>query len=230
MVSTFIVTLFTNSVKNDDDENKIFKRCVVSLNPEYPEGFGFTLNSEIEPKFTIFTVETDSPAYAANLRASDVIVEIDKKNIRRSEFEKVKSMILQSKKNGSVEILAISKQAYLKLKSDGKKLSQNLATNENTLFFYDKKKIKKMNLHLCEFDVYEENLGFSVASLKSNPGIFRVTDVVPGSSAAISNLKDNDLIVEVSGTNVENLSYDDLIALLQKKKCERNLKILIRRD
>ena len=110
-----------------------FKRCVVQLIPEYPEGFGFTLNSKIKPKYTIFSVDPDSPAYAANLRPTDVIVEINKKNIRRLKFEKVKNMLSESKNNGQVEILAISKEGYLFFKNKKKKFSsRKLVTTDNT--------------------------------------------------------------------------------------------------
>lgn len=106
---------------------------MVQLIPEYPEGFGFTLNSKIKQKYTIFTVDPDSPAYAANLRPTDVIVEINKKNIRRLKFEKVKNMLSESKNNGQVEILAISKEGYLFFKNKKKKFSsRKLVTTDNT--------------------------------------------------------------------------------------------------
>ncbi|RNA05783.1 Na(+) H(+) exchange regulatory cofactor NHE-RF2-like [Brachionus plicatilis] len=110
-----------------------FKRCVVQLIPEYSEGFGFTLNSKLKPKYTIFSVDPDSPAYAANLRPTDVIVEINKKNIRRLKFDKVKGMLSESKANGQVEILAISKEGYLFFKNKKKKFSsRKLVTMDNT--------------------------------------------------------------------------------------------------
>ncbi len=85
-----------------------FKSCNVVLLPDF-QGYGFTLNSKIKPKYTIYTIDPNSPAYKANLRESDVIVQIDKKNIRRQKFDKIKQMLSDSKKKGGVEILAIDR-------------------------------------------------------------------------------------------------------------------------
>jgi C-terminal processing protease CtpA/Prc len=108
-----------------------FKRCTIKL--ESNNNFGFTLNSKVKPKYMIFAVEPASPAYAANLRTSDVIVGIDGKNIRRLKFDKVKQMLSDSRKNGQVEILAISKEGYLYYKNKKKRFSSTkLVTSDNT--------------------------------------------------------------------------------------------------
>lgn len=109
-----------------------FKRCIVQLIPEF-KGYGFTLNSKVKPKYMIFTVDPDSPSYAANLRATDVIVEIDKKNIRRMKFDKVRQLLSETQKNGQVEILAISKEGYMFFKNKKKRFSSTkLVTLDNT--------------------------------------------------------------------------------------------------
>ncbi len=81
----------------------------------------------------IYTIDDKSPAYKANLRETDVIVQIDKKNIRRLKFDKVKEMLSESVKRRQVEILAINKEGYLYYKNKKKRFSSNkLVTNENT--------------------------------------------------------------------------------------------------
>lgn len=109
-----------------------FKRCTVNLTPE-SDNFGFTLNSRIKPKYMIYDVAFNSPAYMANLRTNDVIVEIDRTNIRRLKFDKVKEMLNRSKQNRRVEVLAISKEGYLYYKNKKKRFSSTkLVTTENT--------------------------------------------------------------------------------------------------
>ena len=109
-----------------------FKRCNVQLLPEY-SGYGFTLNSKSKPKYSIFSVDPLSPAYAANLRTTDVIVEINRKNIRRLKFDKVKQMLSESHKDGHVEILAIDKAGYLYYKERRKRFSSTkLVRDDNT--------------------------------------------------------------------------------------------------
>jgi len=119
-----------------------FKRCLVvlpqqsdstSLPHPQAKGYGFTLNSKVKPKYMIFSVDPASPAYAANLRATDVIVEINKKNIRRLKFDQVKQMIIDSQKERKVEILAISKEGYMYYKERRKRFSsRKLVTLDNT--------------------------------------------------------------------------------------------------
>ena len=114
------------------DNKPKFKRCNVQL-LEGSKSYGFTLNSKVKPKYMIFSVDPNSPAYAANLRTTDVIVEIDGKNIRRLKFDQVKQLIVNSQKNGKVEILAISKEGYMYYKEKRKRFSsRKLVTLDNT--------------------------------------------------------------------------------------------------
>ena len=115
-----------------NDSKPKFKRCIVHLKPKF-NGYGFYLNSNSQPKYSIFSVDPLSPAYAANLRTNDVIVEIDKKNIRRLNFDKIRQMLCETKQHGHVEILAISKEDYDYYKKKGVKLSnKNLVKPNNT--------------------------------------------------------------------------------------------------
>ncbi len=131
--ATGLSNLNSASVGNFSTTNKPkFKRCNVQLIPGFT-GYGFNLNSKSKPKYSIFSVDPLSPAYAANLRATDVIVEIDKKNIRRLKFDKVRGMISESKQRGQVEILAISKEGYTYYKERRKRFSnKNLVRPDNT--------------------------------------------------------------------------------------------------
>ena len=112
-----------------------FKRCDVRLMPD-SDGFGFALNPRNKPKFSIYSVETNSPAYRANLRANDVIVQVNKQNIRRLKFEKVRQMIKEASEKGQIEILAIDQDGYLYHKQRRRRFSsKRLVTPENTDYF-----------------------------------------------------------------------------------------------
>jgi len=85
----------------------------------------------------IYSVDQNSPAYKANLRETDVIVQIDGKNIRKLKFDKVKQLLSDSQKKGRVEILAIDKEGYKYYKERKKKFSsKKLVTEDNTEPFY----------------------------------------------------------------------------------------------
>ena len=100
------------------------------------DGFGFALNPRNKPKFSIYSVEPDSPAYSANLRANDVIVQINKQNIRRLKFDKVRQIIKEASEKGQIEILAIDQDGYNYNKQRKRRFSsKRLVTPENTDYF-----------------------------------------------------------------------------------------------
>jgi hypothetical protein len=80
---------------------------------------------------------------------------------------------------------------------------------------------------LCRVRAYEEQLGFTIAGSKANRGIFKVNDVTPNSPAAHSGLLNDDFIIEISGVNVENLTYQEVVEMIRNKKQEDDLQLLV---
>ena len=80
---------------------------------------------------------------------------------------------------------------------------------------------------LCRVRAYENQLGFTVAGSKANRGIFKVNDVSPNSPAAHSGLQNDDFIVEISGVNVESMTYNEVVTLIKAKKQEDDLQLLV---
>jgi hypothetical protein len=107
-----------------------FKRITINASPNY-QGFGFTINSQVKPKYMIFDVDVGSPSEMAGLEKMDVLIEVNGKNIRRSSFEKVRYYLSQSYLTGKVEILVISKDGYLWFKERKKRFSSKLANDSN---------------------------------------------------------------------------------------------------
>jgi C-terminal processing protease CtpA/Prc len=99
-----------------------FKRCVIRKSPDF-NGYGFTLNLKAKPKFIVYSVDSKSPAYASGLRETDIIVEIDGKNIRKQKFEKVRQTIKDTATKGEVELLVIDREGYLFYKKKKKNFS-----------------------------------------------------------------------------------------------------------
>jgi hypothetical protein len=80
-------------------------------------------------------VEENSPAFRANIRDNDILIEINNKNIRRSKFEKIRMLLSDANKKGKVELLVISLPGYNWYKSKNKRFSSKLTTTENVEFF-----------------------------------------------------------------------------------------------
>lgn len=111
-----------------------FKRCTVVATPNF-KGFGFTINSQVKPKYMIYEVDKNSPAEFAGLRKNDVLIEINNKNIRRTSFEKVRVLLSQAYLTNKVELLVISKEGYAWFKSRKKRFSSKLTTENNVELF-----------------------------------------------------------------------------------------------
>ena len=120
-----------NHLKNHKKDIR-FKRCNLRRLPG-AEAFGFIITPQAKPKFSIYQVDADSPACNANLRKSDVIIEVNKVNIRRMKFIDVLKLLKNDSTHETMQILAISREGYDHYKDKNKRFSsKNLANNENT--------------------------------------------------------------------------------------------------
>ena len=87
-------------------------------------------------------VEENSPAQRANVVESDVLIEINKKNIRREKFENVKEIVSNGLKSGKVELLLINMSGYKWFKNKNKRFSEiaRFITPGNTDYFSSENK------------------------------------------------------------------------------------------
>jgi hypothetical protein len=95
------------------NKNLKYKRCKIYLANDSEGEYGFTMSSRVKPESMIYSVDLDSNAYKANLRANDVIVEINKINICHFKHEQILQMLKDSKKEKQIELLVIQKEYYL---------------------------------------------------------------------------------------------------------------------
>ena len=80
---------------------------------------------------------------------------------------------------------------------------------------------------LCRVKAYEPNLGFIVLGSKQHEGTFKINEIVPNSPAAHSGLQNQDIIIEVTGVNVLNMKYEEVVDLIKAKKNEDDLQLLV---
>ena len=122
---------------NETMEIGNFKRCTMTIVPGQ-ESFGFSLSDSKDPKHTIFAVLPNSPAFKANLRKNDVVIEINGVNIRRRKFEQLKELIEESSEEGNLEILAIDEKGYYYYKDRNIRFSKigSYFSNENIIDFH----------------------------------------------------------------------------------------------
>jgi hypothetical protein len=88
-------------------------------------------------------VEENSPAQEANVVEKDILIEINKKNIRKEKFETVKSIVSNALKARKIELLLISMDGYKFFKDKKKNFSNasTFLTSSNTEYFSNENKI-----------------------------------------------------------------------------------------
>ncbi len=117
--------------------------------------------------------------------------------------------------------------SYLFLDSNGNKLS-NVQRDHLTATRILKAFAKSLDAHTTFFseeEAYEMRLslekqfeGFGVVLSEGIDGIV-IAEVIPGSPAARSGqIKENDLLMEVDGSSVEKVSFEDVLELMKKRE------------
>lgn len=80
---------------------------------------------------------------------------------------------------------------------------------------------------LCRLRAYDSNLGFSITDTKEMCGYYKLSDIQPNSPAYTSGLRNDDIVIEVSGIRADSLNYDDFARLIKDKKDEDDLQLLV---
>lgn len=125
-----------------------FKRCTVELS-EGEKSFGFKLFTDpiVKPKHMIFAVDPRSAAFSANLRETDVVLEINDKNVRRLKKASVNKMIRKSLEKGRIEVLAIENTGYNHFKKRNKRVSSKNLQHSSTLNFFSEPRENNLPLN-----------------------------------------------------------------------------------
>ncbi len=95
-------------------------------------GFGLVLpQRNVKPKHSILGVEENSPAWLANIRKLDVIIEINGENVRRIDYAGLIKRIENCAANRRMELLVISKEGYNYYKNRNKKFSSKKLVSQD---------------------------------------------------------------------------------------------------
>lgn len=133
----------------------------------------------------------------------------------------------------------ISEQIQLQKMSESVRSSSSINSNNNQVQIQSSSPISRRSSssftlprdapipRLCRVRAYEDQLGFTVAGSRASRGVFKVNDVAVNSPAAHSGLQNDDFIIEISGLNVENMDYADVVNYIKQKKQEDDLQLLV---
>jgi C-terminal processing protease CtpA/Prc len=73
----------------------------------------------------------------------------------------------------------------------------------------------------------KEKLGFTVVGSKTKPGMHEISHVARGSPASKAGLRRGDFIVGVASQNALDMTYLELVTLMQKRKLEGDLVLMV---
>ena len=149
----------------------------------------------------VFQVEADSPASRANLRDSDIIIQINKVNIRQKSSMRVRKYVSNLLDKERIELLVIDRAGYDFYKSKYRRMSaKSIVTDCNVESFYTDAELwaegetRPAMPRLCRIEGGFKQLGFSVSASKSEKGYFILNELVSGSPADKAGIMNNDVI------------------------------------
>uniref|UniRef100_A0A670Y719 PDZ domain containing 1 n=1 Tax=Pseudonaja textilis TaxID=8673 RepID=A0A670Y719_PSETE len=176
-------------------------------------GYGFYLRME-QNGHLIKDIDSDSPAAKAGLRDNDILVAVNGEPIEALDHEAVVEKIRQS--GESTILLVVDEETDTMYKMA--KISPCLCyhTRLEPHLSIAKKAMQEENHkpRLCKLIKSPTGFGFRLNAINNIPGVF-IKEVKKDGPASIAGLQDDDIVIEVNGTNVQNEEYEDVVARIQ---------------
>uniref|UniRef100_A0A8C6Y824 PDZ domain containing 1 n=1 Tax=Naja naja TaxID=35670 RepID=A0A8C6Y824_NAJNA len=173
-------------------------------------GYGFYLRME-QNGHLIKDIDSDSPAAKAGLRDNDILVAVNGEPIEALDHEAVVEKIRQSGEKTTLLVVDEETDTMYKMA----KISPCLCyhTRPEPHMSIAKKAMQEENHkpRLCKLIKSPTGFGFRLNAISNIPGVFIKED----GPANIAGLQDDDIVIEVNGTNVQNEEYEDVVSRIQ---------------
>ncbi|XP_058042354.1 Na(+)/H(+) exchange regulatory cofactor NHE-RF3 [Ahaetulla prasina] len=180
-------------------------------------GYGFYLRMEENGKgHLIKDIDSDSPAAKAGLRDNDILVAVNGEPIEALDHEAVVEKIRQSGEKTTLLVVDEETDTMYKMAKISPclyyhtRLEPHLSTTEKVMHAEE----ENHKPRLCKLIKSTTGFGFRLNAIDNIPGVF-IKEVKEDGPANIAGLQDDDIVIEVNGTNVENEEYEDVVARIQ---------------
>ncbi|KAL7983524.1 hypothetical protein Chor_000400 [Crotalus horridus] len=177
-------------------------------------GYGFYLRMEQNGKgHLIKDIDSDGPAAKAGLRDNDILVAVNGEPVEALDHEAVVEKIRQSGENTTLLVVDEETDTMYKMA----KISPCLYCHT---ILEPHLSVAKVPMHaeeenhkprLCKLIKGLTGFGFRLNAINNIPGVF-IKEVKKDGPADIAGLQDDDIVIEVNGTNVENEEYENVVA------------------
>ncbi|XP_063161570.1 Na(+)/H(+) exchange regulatory cofactor NHE-RF3 [Candoia aspera] len=177
-------------------------------------GYGFYLRMEQNGKgHLIKDIDSDSPAAKVGLRDNDILVAVNGEPIEALDHEAVVEKIRQSGEKTTLLVVDEETDAMYKMAKVSPCLYYHTTLEPHLSMAkiptYTEEENHKPRL--CKLIKSPTGFGFRLNAIKDLPGLF-IKEVQKDGPADLAGLQDDDIVIEVNGTNVENKDYEDVVA------------------
>ncbi|XP_068036673.1 Na(+)/H(+) exchange regulatory cofactor NHE-RF3 isoform X1 [Anomalospiza imberbis] len=184
-------------------------------------GYGFYLRMEQNTgDHVIKDVNSGSPAAVAGLKDKDILVAVNGERVDGLDHESVVGKIKQSEERTSLLVVDKETDSMYKLAQISpfsyyyKAQDSTPAKMEERVELHTEQKVNHKP-RICKMVKGPNGFGFSLNMIKNKPGLF-ITEVQSQGPAGRAGVENNDFLVEVNGVNVNNESYDKVVARIQR--------------
>ncbi|XP_034431200.1 Na(+)/H(+) exchange regulatory cofactor NHE-RF3 isoform X2 [Hippoglossus hippoglossus] len=181
-----------------------YKPKVISLTKRPGQTFGFYLRLEHgEEGHLVRCLEMGGPAELAGMKDGDRVIRVNGTFTDALSHSVVVDLVRNSGASCTFHIL--DEASFKQAKAEGVNLSKPQSTSVANGVAK-----RAPNLKLCYLLKSSSEYGFSLRTVKSEPGLF-MTEVTPGSVADRAGVKANDRLLEVNGETMEDSTHNQAV-------------------
>ncbi|UJR31719.1 hypothetical protein I4U23_019199 [Adineta vaga] len=194
-------------------------------------GLGFNLKPGSNPPYSISVVESNSPAAAAGLKINDVILAVNKDDMKKVKYEKLTQSIQKARdKNDTIDLLVMEKRFYDQVLTERIKIDPKQAktisapkTMPDEYANFPKHIPRICVVHLTDA---KESFGFELVNGENDIGVF-IQEAHPNTPASIAGLRKSDRVISID----DELVYDKVSSIgfqkLREAKAKLNVKLFV---
>ncbi|XP_015284581.1 PREDICTED: Na(+)/H(+) exchange regulatory cofactor NHE-RF3 [Gekko japonicus] len=191
-------------------------------------GYGFCLRMEQNCKgHLIKDIDSGSPAAKAGLKENDVLVAVNGELVERLDHNSVVDKIKESGEKTTLLVMDEETDTMYKMAQISpchKATVPSLSEAEVLTHHIEQENHQP---RLCNLVKGPNGFGFHLNAVKDLPGQL-IKQVQKGGPADLAGLKDDDILIEVNGVNVENEDYENVVARIREGS--NRLTLLVRAE
>ncbi|XP_048349306.1 Na(+)/H(+) exchange regulatory cofactor NHE-RF3 isoform X1 [Sphaerodactylus townsendi] len=183
------------------------------------DGYGFCLRMEQNAKgHLIKDIDSGSPAAKAGLKENDILVAVNGELVEAMDHNSVVEKIKESGEKTTLLVMDEKTSTMYKMAQispclpSHKTLVPPLSEEEELTSHIEE---EREPLRVCNLVKGPNGFGFHLNAIQDLPGQF-IKKVQKGGPADTAGLKDDDILIEVNGVNVENEDYENVVARIRE--------------